>query len=68
MVDLDELQSRIEQLVRMAIEAATSLDEWSIALAPRPHSKTPELLELVAEHVALDVEEALASSSAWEAS
>lgn len=67
MVDLDDLQSRIERLVRMAIEAATSLDELVDCARAASALGTRELLEMVAEHVAVEADEALASSSAWEA-
>lgn len=67
MVDLDELQSKIARLVHMAIEAATSMDELVDCARAASALGIPELLELVAEHVALGVDDALASSSAWEA-
>jgi hypothetical protein len=66
-LDLDEIQHGIETLVRMAIEAATGLDELVDCARAAASLGTPELLALVADHVRVEVDEALASSGAWEA-
>jgi hypothetical protein len=66
-VDLDGLQERVERLVRMAVEAATSLSELVDCAHAAAALDDPALLEAVAQRLASEVDEALASSSAWQA-
>lgn len=65
--EVDQTQRGIEQLVRMATEAATGLDEVVDCARAASWLDSVELLELVAGRVAQEVENALASSGAWEA-
>jgi len=65
--ELDQTQRGIEQLVRMATEAATALDEIVDCARAAASLGSIELLELVADRVRQEVENVLASSGAWEA-
>lgn len=65
--DLDQTEHAIEQLVQMATEAATGLDEVVDCARAAAALESIELLELVADRVKQAVDEALASSGAWQA-
>lgn len=65
--DLEATRHGIEELVGMAIRAATSLEEVVDCAHAAASLGTPSLLERVASRVAYEVEMATASSDAWEA-
>lgn len=67
MIDLDAVQADLEQLVRVAVEAATSLEELVEVARAAASVASPELLERVAEKLAEHVNAALGSAGAWEA-
>ena len=67
MVDIDKVEREIEQLVAMAVEAATTLEELVDAARAAAAVGTPVLLEAVAAKIGDQVTQALNSSGAWEA-
>lgn len=67
MIDIDQVERDIGQLVAVAIDAATSLEELVDAARAAAAVGTPQLLEAVATKVADRVGQALSSSGAWEA-
>lgn len=67
MIDLDALQARIEELVRLMVDAATSLPELVDCASAAASLGNTELLEAVAERIAEEAETAIASSSSWSA-
>ena len=67
MIDLDAVQADLEQLVRISVEAATSLEELVEVARAAAAVASPELLERVAEKLAEQVNVALGSAGAWEA-
>mgnify|MGYP006904091939 FL=1 len=67
MIDLDAVQADLEQLVRVAVEAATSLEELVEVARAAASVASPELLERVVEKLAEHVNAALGSAGAWEA-
>ena len=66
-IDLDAVQADLEQLVRISVEAATSLEELAEVARAAAAVASPELLEAVAEKLAEQVNVALGSAGAWEA-
>src|SRR5690606_10041221 len=66
-IDLDAVQADLEQLVRVAVEAATSLEELVEVSRAAAAVASPDLLEVVAEKLAEQVSTALGSAGAWEA-
>ena len=67
MIDIDQAERDIEQLVALAIEAASTPEELVDSARAAAAVGTVPLLEAVAAKVAEQVTQALASSSAWEA-
>ena len=65
--DLEQTRQGIEELVGMAVRAATSLEEVVDCARAAASMGSPELLERVAARVAYEVHLATASSDAWEA-
>ena len=65
--DLEQTRQGIEELVGMAVRAATSLEEVVDCARAAASLGSPELLERVAARVAYEVQVATASSDAWEA-
>ena len=65
--DLEQTRQGIEELVGMAVRAATSLEEVVDCARAAASMGSPELLERVAARVAYEVHVATASSDAWEA-
>jgi hypothetical protein len=65
--DLEEIQRGIEQLVVLALEAATTLEEVVDCASAAASLGTPDLLERVADRLGAEVATANASSGAWEA-
>lgn len=65
--DLDAVQADLEQLVRISIDAATSLEELVEVARAAAAVASPDLLERVAEKLAEQVNAALGSAGAWEA-
>ncbi|MGV3758426.1 MAG: hypothetical protein ACO1PW_02645, partial [Actinomycetota bacterium] len=60
-------QADLEQLVGVAVEAATSLEELTVVAQAAAAVGSLELLERVAEKLAEHVNAALGSAGAWEA-
>jgi hypothetical protein len=67
MTDIDKVEREIEQLVGMAVDAATTLEELVDAARAAAAVGTPALLEAVAVKIAEQVTQSLNSSGAWEA-
>jgi hypothetical protein len=66
-VDLDRVQADVEQLVGIAVEAATSLEELVEVANAAASISSRDLLEAVAEKLAAEVETSLRGAGAWEA-
>jgi hypothetical protein len=65
--ELEDIQHGIEKLLDLALEAATSLEEVVDCAKAAASLGTLDLLERVADRLAVEVSTANASSGAWEA-
>ena len=65
--ELTKARDHIEQLVIMALDAATSLEQVVECARAAAAIGTPSLLHLVADRLIEEIDRAEASSSAWEA-